>query len=82
MTPFEASSVIIKELQHLEIRLFQKTSYAGSELGIEKLLGLYYAIDDYDSPSADSVSLIENELIAEAKKILARITSTNNYKPI
>ena len=76
MNAFDASREILK-LQHLEIKLFKKTEYAGSELGIEMLLGTYYSIDDIDCPSQET---IEKELISEAKKVLVRITTTSDHE--
>lgn len=71
--PFEGARGIINDIYIGNCEaLFPKSNYAASELGIEKLYGLYYTLDDFSSVNRELKKEVGKEIRLEAKKVLIR----------
>ncbi len=83
--PFIGVGFIISEFNHEKYKLFQERDprilkpascnsgrYAGQDVGIEYLLGMYYSQDDYENITQQNIREIKKALVEESGIVLTR----------
>jgi len=83
--PFEGMREIINHFDHSDYKIFDEwdpriknpprsksNRYAGQDVGIEYLLGIYYSQDDYENITSTDIDKIKSGIVEESKEVLKR----------